>query len=286
MACAGKDGSLEFEKIHTGSILKLLPPNAFIGDVDPQSIRKEDVAVIEEKKGSVEPADPNQLPHLGSLLNVFDFESLASKTMKKEGWDYYSSGADDEVTLRENHSAFQRIWLKPRVLINVSSIDTSCKILGHKCPLPLYITATALGKLAHPDGELAISRAAANKGIIYMLPTLGSYSLDEMMAERKADQVQFLQLYVNANKKITHDIIKKAEKGCSALCITVDAPQLGRREKDMRNKFLANPPPTQKSTSQQPVTRSQGTARALSSFIDPSLSWKDLLGSSPSRNYL
>jgi L-lactate dehydrogenase (cytochrome) len=194
--------------------------------------------------------------------------------MKKEGWDYYSSGADDEVTLRENHVAFQRIWLKPRVLVNVSKVNMSCKILGHQSTLPLYLTATALGKLAHPDGELAITRAAFNQGVIQMCPTLASYSLEEMMAAKQPGQVQFYQLYVNYNKKTTEEIIRKAEKGgCAALCITVDAPKLGRREKDMRNKFLAKPPDVQKS---KPINRSEGTARALSGFIDPSLNWNDL----------
>jgi len=146
--------------------------------------------------------------------------------------------------------------------------------MGHKSSLPLYLTATALGKLAHPDGELAITRAAFNQGVIYMLPTLASYSFDEMVAAKQPGQVQFIQLYVNSNKQITEEIVRKAEKsGCGALCITVDAPRLGRREKDMRNKFLAKPPDIQKS---KPINRNEGTARALSSFIDPSLNWNDI----------
>jgi len=140
----------------------------------------------------------------------------------------------------------------------------------------MKFSATALGKLAHPDGEVALTRAAYNQGIIQMLPTLASCSLDEMTAARKPDQILFYQLYVNGNRKVTEDIVRKAERGgCRALFVTVDAPQLGRREKDMRNKFTAADPNMHKKTGQK-VNRSQGTARAISSFIDPSLCWDDI----------
>ena len=122
--------------------------------------------------------------------------------MKKGGWDYYSSGADDEITLRENHLAFQRLWLKPRILRNVANIDFTTSFLGQKSSMPLYITATALGKLAHPEGELAITRAAHAAGVPYMLPTLSSYSLDEMIGEKAPEQVCFVQLYVNSDRKV------------------------------------------------------------------------------------
>merc|ERR1711991_572511 len=99
--------------------------------------------------------------------------------------------------------------------------------------MPLYITATALGKLANPEGELAIIRAAANEGVPYMLPTLSSYSLDEMLGAMVVGQSCFIQLYVNNNREVTKEYVQRAERGgCKALFITVDAPQLGRREKD------------------------------------------------------
>ena len=224
--------------------------------------------------------------------------------MKKGGWDYYSSGADDEITLRENHLAFQRLWLKPRILRNVANIDFTTSFLGQKSSMPLYITATALGKLAHPDGELAITRAAHAAGVPYMLPTLSSYSLDEMIGEKAPEQVCFVQLYVNSDRKVrvycsvqllppahrlldvvwlycaacdmciqvTEEYVQRAEAGgCKAVFVTVDAPQLGRREKDMRNKFADE---TTNVQDKGKVNKNQGTARMISAFIDPSLSWK------------
>jgi len=272
LACAGKEATKEFAKIHAPSIVKLLSNSALIGDVDSKTIKDSDIAVIQAKHEST--VVPGEKPPLEHILNIYDFESIASKVMDKAGWDYYSSGADDEITLRENHSAFQRIWLKPRVLVDVSTVDTSTTILGHKSSLPLYITSTALGKLAHPDGEIAITRAAYNEGVIQMCPTLASCSLDEMISAKQPGQVQFYQLYVNGDRQVTYDIVKKAELGgCKALCITVDAPRLGKRERDMRNKFSAKPPDLQKKDT---INRNQGTARALSKFIDPSLSWNDI----------
>jgi L-lactate dehydrogenase (cytochrome) len=109
-----------------------------------------------------------------------------------------------------------------------------------------------------------------------MIPTLASCSFDEIVDACQGDQVQWLQLYVNKDRAITKRIVQHAEKrGCRGLFITVDAPQLGRREKDMRVKFSDTGSSVQ-STGGDNVDRSQGAARAISSFIDPSLSWKDI----------
>merc|ERR1712232_1075869 len=99
-------------------------------------------------------------PPLSAMLNTFDFESVARETMEPQAWGYYSSGGDDEITLRDNHLSFQRITMRPRILVNVAEIDMNTTILGVASSLPLYFSATALAKLAHQDGELAIVKAA------------------------------------------------------------------------------------------------------------------------------
>ena len=178
--------------------------------------------------------------------------------------------------MRENHSAFHKIWFRPRVLVDVEKIDFSTTMLGTKCDIPFYVTATALGKLGHLEGEVILTRAAKKHNVIQMIPTLASCSFDEMMDAAEGDQVQWLQLYVNKDRKITKKIVQHAEaRGCKGLFITVDAPQLGRREKDMRTKFTDVGSSVQ-SKSGQATDGSQGAARAISTFIDPSLSWKDL----------
>jgi len=178
--------------------------------------------------------------------------------------------------MRENHSAFQKIWFRPRVLVDVENIDMTTKMLGTKVDIPFYVTATALGKLGNPEGEVVLTRGAHKHNVIQMIPTLASCSFDEIMDEAKDGQVQWLQLYVNKDRAITKRIVEHAEKrGCKGLFITVDAPQLGRREKDMRSKF-SDVGSNVQSTGGDNVDRSQGAARAISSFIDPSLSWKDI----------
>ena len=191
-----------------------------------------------EKQEEVGMVEQFVKPPLAAMLNTFDFESVARETMESQAWGYYSSGGDDEITLRDNHLAFQRIVMRPRVLVNVRDIDMTTTLLGVPAALPLYFTATALAKLAHPDGELAIVRAAKKAGVPYMLPTLSSYTLDEMLEARQPGQEVFSQLYVNPERSRTQEYVAKLEAaGVRALFITVDAPQLGRREKDMRNKF-------------------------------------------------
>lgn len=248
-----------FEPIHPRDIAeRLLSPDVKLGKVDPATVKSEHIAQAEAPEEVPELA-VGEKPGIETMLNAFDFEAVARMTMPREGWAYYSSGADDEITLRENHNAFQRIWLRPRILVDVEKIDMQTSLLGHKSSIPLYITATALGKLAHPDGECALTRAAYSSGIIQMLPTLSSCSVDEMLDARGAGQIQFSQLYVNKDRSRTREYIEKIEKaGVKALFITVDAPQLGRREKDMRNKMR----------SQGTVVQRQGKCR-LKGMIEP-----------------
>ena len=178
--------------------------------------------------------------------------------------------------MRENHSAFHKIWFRPRILHNVEKIDLSTTMLGTKVDIPFYVTATALGKLGNPEGEVILTRGARKHNVIQMIPTLASCSFDEIVDAAQDGQVQWLQLYVNKDRAITKRIIEHAEKrGCKGLFITVDAPQLGRREKDMRSKFSDVGSNVQE-TGGENTDRSQGAARAISSFIDPSLNWNDI----------
>jgi L-lactate dehydrogenase (cytochrome) len=178
--------------------------------------------------------------------------------------------------MRENHSAYHKVWFRPRILVDVENVDMSTTMLGSKTSVPFYVTATALGKLGNPEGEVVLTRAAHDHGAIQMIPTLASCSFDEIVDARKGEQIQWLQLYVNKDRNITKRIVQHAEaRGCKGLFITVDAPQLGRREKDMRSKF-SDVGSNVQSQGGDSVDRSQGAARAISSFIDPALSWKDI----------
>jgi L-lactate dehydrogenase (cytochrome) len=117
--------------------------------------------------------------------------------MKKAAWAYYSSAADDELTLRENRAAFQKVWFRPRVLVNVERVDLRTTMLGAKVDMPFYVTATALGKLGHPEGEVCLTKGAARHGVVQMIPTLASCSFDEIVDAAAPGQVQWLQLYAS-----------------------------------------------------------------------------------------
>jgi L-lactate dehydrogenase (cytochrome) len=272
---AGKDATEEFDPIHPPDTLdKYLDKSKHLGEVDMKTVAKEEKEKDPDEKERQERI--KRMPILEQCYNLMDFEAVARRVMKKTAWAYYSSGADDEITMRENHSAFHKIWFRPRILKDVEHIDTATTMLGTRVDMPYYVTATALGKLGHAEGEVILTRGAKKHNVIQMIPTLASCSFDEIIDAAEGDQVQWLQLYVNKNRDITKRIVEHAEKrGCKGLFITVDAPQLGRREKDMRSKF-SDVGSNVQSTSGDDVDRSQGAARAISSFIDPSLSWKDI----------
>lgn len=270
---AGKDATEEFEPIHPPDTLdKYLDKSKHLGPVDMGTVEKEvTVESPEEKERQDRIA---RMPSVEQCYNMMDFEAVAKNVMKKSAWAYYSSGADDEITMRENHAAFHKIWFRPRILVDVEKVDFTTTMLGTKVDIPFYVTATALGKLGNPEGEVVLTRAAKKHNVVQMIPTLASCSFDEMMDAAEGDQVQWMQLYVNKDREITKKIVQHAEKrGCRGLFITVDAPQLGRREKDMRSKFTDAGSSVQKGSK---TDTSQGAARAISSFIDPGLSWKDI----------
>ncbi|RCI10370.1 hypothetical protein L249_4294 [Ophiocordyceps polyrhachis-furcata BCC 54312] len=270
----GKDATDEFDPIHPPDTLeKYLDRSMHLGPVDMDTVAVE----------ADEEADPDEMdrreraalkPLLSQCYNLFDFEAVARRVMKRTAWAYYSSAADDEITMRENHLALHRIWFRPQVLVDVEEVKLETTMLGTRCAAPFYVTATALGKLGNPEGEVVLTRAAHTHQVIQMIPTLASCSFDDIVDARQGDQVQWLQLYVNKDRDITRTIVRHAEeRGCKGLFITVDAPQLGRREKDMRTKFTD---PGSDVQAGHETDNSQGAARAISSFIDPSLSWKDI----------
>ncbi|KAL9040617.1 MAG: hypothetical protein Q9214_004415 [Letrouitia sp. 1 TL-2023] len=272
---AGKDATETYDPIHPPDTLdKYLDKSKHLGHVDMDSIEQEQVEEDPDEQERQERI--KRMPILEQCYNLMDFEAVARRIMKKNAWAYYSSGADDEITMRENHSAYHKIWFRPRVLVDVETIDLSTTMLGTKVDIPFYVTATALGKLGNPEGEVILTRGAKKHNVVQMIPTLASCSFDEIVDAKEGGQTQWLQLYVNRDREITKRIVQHAEnRGCKGLFITVDAPQLGRREKDMRSKF-SDVGSNVQNTGGNDVDRSQGAARAISSFIDPALSWEDI----------
>jgi L-lactate dehydrogenase (cytochrome) len=272
---AGKDATAEFVASHPLDVIgrtlsKAQAGRMTLGDVDRATILPSDVGAAASggsaaSHGGGDGAPAGDKPSLDACLNVLDFEAIAGSVTTEAAWAYYSSGADDEITLRENHSAFHRLWLRPRVMVNVKTIDMRTTILGHKSAFPVFLSAVAMCKLGHPEGEVAWNKAACAEGVIYMIPTLSGCSFADITAARVGKHPMFFQLYVNQDREKTKEIVQRAERlGCTALFITCDAPQLGNREKDRRVKVSHAGAAVQAGSD---VKKSEGTAKALTCVL-------------------
>lgn len=213
-------------------------------------------------------------------INLFEYETLASQHLSKMALDYYARGAWDEVTLRDNRAAYDRYKLLPRVLADVTHRDLSTTVLGRPLKLPILIAPMAFQRLAHPQGEVATARAAKSMGATMVLSTLSTISLEEVA--RETDRLWF-QLYVHRDRSLTRALVERAEAaGYSALCLTVDAPVLGQRERDRRNEFslplgmeLAN----LTAMADLKIPQTKGESGLLAYFaqqLDPGLTWQDV----------
>lgn len=214
-------------------------------------------------------------------INLFDYEALAREKLPGMIYDYYASGAEDEITVLDNHAAYSRIRLKYRVLVDVSHRDLSTTVLGQEISMPLLISPTAFQCMAHPEGEVATARAAAAAGTIMILSTLSNSAVEDVI--KAANGSVWFQLYVYKDRGVTKSLVERVRAaGCKAIVLTVDAPILGRRERDIRNRFelpsnlsVMNLMPA--GLEQLPKgTEGSGLAAYIESVIDPALTWKDV----------
>ena len=214
------------------------------------------------------------------FLNLAEFEAAARERLTQLAYDYYVGGANDEVTVRENRLAFERLALRYRVLVDVSRRSTKTTVLGTPVELPVLVAPTAFQRLACDDGELATARAATAAGTIMIMSTAATCTIEDVGT---AGERLWFQLYVYRDRELTRTLVERAEAcGMGALVLTVDAPVLGRRERDLRNRFhlpdgirLANVP----SSGSVPLPTGHGEsglANHFASGIDAGLTWRDL----------
>ncbi len=174
---------------------------------------------------------------MATPVNVWDYEQLAEQKLDANAHTYFVGGSGDEVTLRDNLAAFERRKLRPRVLVDVSSVSTATTVLGTEVALPILIAPLALQRMAHPDGELATARAAAAAGTIMCLSTAATARPAEVAAAAPGAP-RWFQVYVFSDRSQTQELIAEAvASDFSALVLTVDTPYLGRRERDLRIDF-------------------------------------------------
>lgn len=179
LQCAGTNATRAFDEVHAPGILEEnLPQERFKGFLEePSSDVPPDVVVREDPKAragaSTASADSiTGPPALHTLISAADFEKVAGQELSPKTWAFYSSAATDLITHHQNKTLLRRIMLQPRVLRDVRDVDTKRSILGFDSAAPFFISPAAMAKLAHPDGELALARAAGTEGIIQCVGTV------------------------------------------------------------------------------------------------------------------
>jgi 4-hydroxymandelate oxidase len=191
-------------------------------------------------------------------------------------FDYYAGGAGEEWTLRENRRAFGRWTIRPRVLVDVSTVDTRTTVLGEEVPFPILLAPTAFQRMAHRDGELATARGAAAVDALMVVSTISTVSLEDIAATGVR---RWFQLYVLKDRDLTAELVKRAHAaGYGAVMLTVDTPILGRRLRDERNRFAL--PPGIGLANLEGMGLPDSTGSGLFSFFldrhDASLTWEDV----------
>ncbi|CAO3599357.1 unnamed protein product [Absidia cylindrospora] len=217
-------------------------------------------------------------------LTIDDYEELAQKSLNASAYGYFRSGADSEVTLQRNKQAYDKLLIRPKVLVDVAKIDIATTILGQSLRTPIGIAPTAFHALAHDDGELATARASAALGSCYCASTYSNYSMAEISraVNTPGGALQWFQLYVENDRATTAHLVRQCEQlGYKALVVTVDRPRLGRRLTDARTGFGLPRHLRQGNFDDDNDAANDGTSRTgqgayLTGQIDASLTWSDL----------
>lgn len=212
-----------------------------------------------------------------STFRSSDVAPLARERLSQATYDYYAGGAGDEITVRENEAAWARLRLLPRVLVDVSTCSLATTVLGHAVSMPILTAPCALNRLAHPDGELAVARAVSALGTGQVLSTLSSVPLEAVAAAAPAPR--WFQLYIYRDREVTRELVRRAEAaGYTAICVTVDVPRPGNRERDLRNGFTV--PPEVRAANFDHAIDDTRDGSALFTYInaqfDPALTWESL----------
>ncbi|PVF94761.1 FMN-dependent alpha-hydroxy acid dehydrogenase [Serendipita vermifera] len=212
--------------------------------------------------------DVTTLPSRRAELEEQARLKLAREMLSSTAWAYYSSSAENEASHKNNLSSFGRYWFRPRVMRAVGEVDLSTTILGIPTSLPIFVSPAALAGLGHPEGEVNITRAVGREQIIQGISSNASRSIEDIAAAKLADQPLFFQLYLNKDREKSAEILRKVERlGFKAVMLTVDAPVLGKRERDIKNR----PPSEDKED-----TGRTGVAAQMDSYFEVNLEWRDI----------
>ncbi len=218
-------------------------------------------------------------PDLSTFVSVMDFEPLAKAQLSPMAYEYLCAGASDEITLRWNKEAFDKIRLRPRVLVDVSDIETRINLFGQELAFPVMLAPCAYHGLFHPAGELETARGANAADALFVISTMASVCVEDIVKACKTPP--WFQLYVQPDRGYTKALIQRIEDaGCAALCVTVDTPVIGTRNREARVKFqlpeTVKRPHLESLIGAGETTHRPKEGQIYSSFFSPSLNWKDI----------
>jgi 4-hydroxymandelate oxidase len=204
------------------------------------------------------------------LFSIPQYEERARGLVSVPAWEYYDQGCADDLTVRWNREAFQRLRLESRVMVDVETIDTSITLLGRTLPHPILLAPAAAHMLVHAEGEVATARGASAASAIMVLSTNSNCSVEAVAAA--ATQPLWFQLYVNRDRAIAKDLIQRVERaGYQALCVTVDQPVVYARDRVSRHADALRALPLPNIPNPLP-----GGVTQTSASRTRSLTWKDL----------
>ena len=222
--------------------------------------------------------------HAGTALpvNLHAYEAVAHERLPRMVYDYYAGGANDEILLRESRTAWDDVRIRYRVLRDVSQRNLATTINGHRLEWPVIVAPMAFQQMATPEGEVATARATAAAGSGMILSTLSNRTIEDVRAA--SNGLVWFQLYIYRDRGVTAELVRRAERaGCTALVLTVDTPILGRRERDLLNRFHVPSEfaaPNLGMDMRATLGAQEDMSSALAQFIlhhwDAGIAWKDL----------
>ena len=241
---------------------------------------------VAKDAGNSAAAPPEKKSSMGARtgaepVSLFDFEPLAKAKMSHMAWEYVNAGVADEITVRSNREALERIRLMPRVLVDVSKLDTRVTLFGQEMAFPIVLAPTSSHLAVHPEGEIGTARGAAAAGATMAVSTLANTSIEDLAAAAKTPL--WFQLYVQHDRGFTRELVQRAQTaGCRALCLTVDTPVEGARNRQQRAHFALPPGvdfPNLRGLKAASDASAMGAGQELSIFnslLSADLSWKDV----------
>ena len=229
--------------------------------------------------GSVADSAVRPSTRLGAPLKLDDFEPAAREVLPQAIYDYIAGGSEDEATLHPNREAFARYRFRFKVLASADRPDLSNEVLGQLFQMPVHLAPSAIQRMAHPDGEAAAYRGATAAWIAFCLSTLSSVSIEDLAAA--ASGVRWFQLYMHPERAVSASFVERAvDAGFGAIVLTVDLPQTGRRERDIRNTFsLPQGLRYANLDGKRAAATAEGPdpfAQNVNAHTNPALSWADL----------